>query len=318
MVKNINYVSQLKLAIEAAQKFIGKKSDKSSKLFEKEELYRIIFTFSKVLPGDSIKKLRIKLIHPIFDKNEVCIIVHDNAVEAVEKELKASGVEGSVISYKQYTTDYPTFESRRQLVGSYDTFLVDRALYDKLNTITMSVAEFHKSRKLPIPIRITKEKTGKTANAIKSALNCTYTFMKGNCSQIPFAKTTFSTEQILSNADNVIKKIVECLPGNAMIESIGLKFSATSPELPFYNDIDYQPTINLKRKREEKKEKVKDVEEVEEEEVQEEEENNEDDEDREVVSPVPAKTRKQVPLPPSKKQKTVKTKKQVQQKPKIK
>jgi len=176
----------------------------------------------------------IRIPHSICnDSTDICVFVKDPAKEYKQlfREKNVPNVK-KVLGIESLKNKYSRYEARRKLLNSYDLFLCDEALSLALRRYLGK--GFFKSKKYPIPIRISSNLCENVARARDS----TYLHVgTGSSINIRIANTDMDEKKIHENIMLSIDQIVGGIPGKwKNIKSLGLR-SKDSVCLPFYNNV---------------------------------------------------------------------------------
>jgi len=231
-------------ALHTHLKKVAKESGKKS-LFEVEDTIYLIVTLNKVPDKRKIRPTRLPLPHSLYgDDCEICILVKDPQKKYREEfaKKKLPNVK-KVIGVTKLRENYNQFESRRQLLRSYDLFLCD----DKVTLLMTGLLgkPFMKSKKMPIAIRI--EDKQDLAHEIVKARDSTYLHIpSGTTANIRIAMTTHSVKEIVENVMSVIDGVASSFAlGWNSIRALSLKTSE-SVALPIYNKL---PLLTLPKEK---------------------------------------------------------------------
>jgi len=209
------------------------KTDKKEALFSEDEYVLLVVGLTKIPPSGRNKPFRIKIPHPVYNREEcdVCYFVKDTA--ATKKKLKANPVPciKEVVSLEKLRTDYKDFESKRKLCGSFDMFLCEARI---LPMMPKAIGKkFFLKKKQPIHISSQPKDLGPQ---VRRALESTYFFQgTGSCSVVRIGTTTMDADEISANIMKAMDKIVTHIPKEWRgVKSLHIKTSA-SVALPIYN-----------------------------------------------------------------------------------
>lgn len=229
---------QVRKAVIALLKYIGKNKSDSNDLFDDDEFLYLVIALKKV-PQDrrKDKPLRLPLPHPIYDAEgaEICLLVKDRkgeghkAAKLKVREEKVAGV-NKVIGISKLKTKYESHESKRQLCSSYDLFLADDRILPSLPKLLGK--SFFKKKKQPIPVRLTGKDWG---TQVQAACGATYLILGGGSSiVVKVARSSQTAEQCVQNTLAVVREATHKVPRKwAGVKALFMKTSK-SVALPVY------------------------------------------------------------------------------------
>lgn len=134
-----------------------------------------------------------------------------------------------VLGVSKLMKRYGTHELRRELMHSYDRFLVDKRVAPMM--VKLLGSKFIKSCKMPVAVNFSNDITA----AIKRALSSTqYTASRGTVVSVCYSSHSLNPTQMADNVRDVIDSVLRKIDGGpANILSINLK-SDHSREYPIY------------------------------------------------------------------------------------
>eukprot|EP00927_Polykrikos_kofoidii_P016333 TRINITY_DN17369_c0_g1_i1.p1 TRINITY_DN17369_c0_g1~~TRINITY_DN17369_c0_g1_i1.p1 ORF type:complete len:529 (+),score=119.33 TRINITY_DN17369_c0_g1_i1:81-1589(+) len=234
----INDIDHLKVkkglmskAIKAVQDLCEKKSANTNPLFtETAESMSLYFTLTQIPEKSSFKPALIPLPHPMFDSNsEVCFFSKDPQKEYKQLLLekhKGIGIT-RVIGLDKLKRNYKQLADKRALADAFDLFLCDHAVLEMMPKFLGST--FYRKKKMPIPVRMTKDVPERLAKAIAST---TLRVPSGGCVGVRIGRVNMALEHLTANAAKVIASVIAYLSDNP-VQSITVK-STESPALPVW------------------------------------------------------------------------------------
>ena len=199
--------AQLEKAVTALRKFAHIKAEESNMLFDGDTM-PIMLLFALTTPPKHQRRIphMINLPHPIWnDESEVCLITSDPQ-RKYKDMLEAEPVPAikKIIGYDKVKKRYNTVVYKRQLARDFELFLCDDNIYSAMPSITGQ--KIMKS-KPPIPVVLKK---GVVQGNINKVLNSAHVRVPaGSCIAVRFAKANFSLEEIMANAEVVLKESLE-------------------------------------------------------------------------------------------------------------
>jgi len=221
--------------------FWKKEQDKKTpkQLINDIEPVQLIITLHSIYHKKRDKPYLIRIPHSLSsDSTDICVFVKDPAKEYKElfREKNVPNVK-KVLGIESLKNKYSRYEARRKLLNSYDIFLCDEAL--SLSLRRYLGKSFFKSKKYPIPIRISSNLCENVARARDS----TYLHIgTGSSLNVRIANTEMEEKIIHENIMLSIDQIVRNIPGKwKNIKSLGLR-TKDSVCLPFYNNVLFPKT----------------------------------------------------------------------------
>lgn len=158
----------IKKALKGVLKFHSENPKLKNQLFDEKFPIFLQITCFKVPKGHS-KIFRIPLKHSLYNaESEICLIVsevkgipnseYDQHKEHYEKLLSDRGVENikNIMTFREFRTDYETFEQKNRLVDLYDVFLADSKISGKV--VKKCGKIFYKKRKVPVSVKLQMSK----------------------------------------------------------------------------------------------------------------------------------------------------------------
>mmetsp|Transcript_20809 Transcript_20809/g.33987 ORF Transcript_20809/g.33987 Transcript_20809/m.33987 type:complete len:232 (-) Transcript_20809:105-800(-) len=142
-----------------------------------------------------------------------------------------------IIALQTLRTKYGTFQSKRDLLASYDSFFADDRIICMLPKALGKA--FYNGVKRPIPLRLAQknEVAGNLQKRLERALNAAYFRYTGTCSAMRCARVTSTAEQVVDNLVDCIAGAVARIPGKwDNVQVIHIKTGA-SAALPVYTSL---------------------------------------------------------------------------------
>ncbi|KAL4571842.1 hypothetical protein LXL04_018607 [Taraxacum kok-saghyz] len=211
-----------------------------------DDFFYLLLTLKKIPHKDFTKApKKIPLPHSLHPPPEFlrsCLIIDDRpkpnsqklTFEYADKKIKSLGIPISkILKLSKLKSDYRTFDSKTELLNSFDVFLADRRVIDMLPEILGKV--FYKNkRKIPVPVELRRD--GDWKEEIEMGFCCSLLWLsKGTCSVVKIGK--FGGMEVEKMVDNVVAAIggvVEVAPKKWVgVKSFHLKFF-DSLALPIY------------------------------------------------------------------------------------
>lgn len=237
--KSLDDGKKITKALSELKKFVVRSQEESesskTQLFEDELSYDLQIIFTKKDLFTSKKNFKPKLIH-IQDKPQpetkpnVILFIRDDVINKdLLEEIENSELNDSInqiITGAELKTTYKQYEKRRELHSTNDLFLADDSLITNLPKLLGKT--FYDSNKIPIPIKINKEKFSiqSTINQINKVLNSIVYFVpRSNNLSINLGPLDQINESIISQIINHF--------ANEKLRSIFIKTNQ-SPSLPLY------------------------------------------------------------------------------------
>mmetsp|Transcript_7450 Transcript_7450/g.16844 ORF Transcript_7450/g.16844 Transcript_7450/m.16844 type:complete len:475 (-) Transcript_7450:2053-3477(-) len=239
-------------AVNAVLKYQEKVTEASSDkltLLGNDRPVQVQFTLLRA-PGESKPKpYQLLVPHPFFkladtgdedsddvEEPEICLIVKEESkpwcLEMIEKFPDHMGCVKKVLTLDSLRKKHQSFEQKRQLLSKYNVFMADDRILPMMSKALGK--PFIKSKKLPIPLDLTREAA--LPFAIQKALSATYmTVNKGTCISIRAGHTGMEPKKLAANIMAIAKSAAKRIPRSwANIQMIGVK-TADSISLPVYN-----------------------------------------------------------------------------------
>jgi len=172
-----------------------------------------------------------------LDEAEVCLIVKEESKEWVQDMIlqfpKEMGCVKKVLGLQSLRKKYARYEQRRALLHKYNIFMGDDRITPMLTKCLGK--EFVKSKKLPIPIRLTR-KEALPVSILKAIQGATYySLNEGTCITIKSGYTNMSASKIVDNIMAVSANASRSIPKSwCNIRAISIK-TPSSIALPIYN-----------------------------------------------------------------------------------
>ncbi|GAB0094641.1 hypothetical protein DMENIID0001_099630 [Sergentomyia squamirostris] len=260
-------------AIAGLQKSLQEKNNSKKNLLDTDLKYIVQVCLFKIPQGTG-KLNRILLPHTLLDDtDEVCLLVKDlergakkdfnPTKDHFEEVLKLAGVTriNRVIPVNELKTDYGPFEAKLKLCQSFDVFLADSRIYNRV--LPLLGKHFLKRKKLPLAVKMDCDDLNED---ISKALR--YTVYKqtntGNTVSIDVGKHRMPEEEIADNIEALLNQLKSQLPGGLdNIRSLYLKPASDDPtSIPIYvntssgQDVEVPKVISQKEKILTKKRKI--------------------------------------------------------------
>lgn len=162
--------------------------------------------------------------------DEVCFFVKDpQSLVKDYLEDHGNGAVTKVLGVDELRKEYGTHESRRELLGMYDLFLVDNRVAPMMPGLLGNA--FLKAKKMPLMVDMRKD----IVHSIKRAIASTaFTLRQGTSSSLRIGNADFSSEQLIENVMAAIDGVTKRMKGGwDDIQSLSIKTN-TSPALPIY------------------------------------------------------------------------------------
>ncbi|XP_004231033.1 uncharacterized protein [Solanum lycopersicum] len=239
--------STVEKAVNALLKWKESKSKtEKPQLLPQDDFIYLNLTLKKIPPKPRTNAFRIPFPHPLHDaSSELCLIIDDRpnsklTSDAAKKIIKSQNIPiTKVIKLSKLKTNYKPFEAKRKLCDSYDLFLVDRRIVHLLPKLLGK--QFFKKKKLPLPLDLThKNWKEQVERACGSGL---FYLRTGTCCMMRIGKGSMDSAQIVDNAFEAIKGVVQVVPKKwGGVRSLHLRLS-DSLALPLYQAL---PEIKLK------------------------------------------------------------------------
>ncbi|PNH06723.1 Ribosomal L1 domain-containing protein 1 [Tetrabaena socialis] len=238
---------QVKKAVQSLLKWVGQQKDKSSTLFDEEEVLYMQIAFKKMpMQPRKDKPVPLPLPHPLYttEGQSICLFVKDAAdgqggKDAKKKlaKLEKNGGVAKVVDTTKLRTKYESHEAKRKLCKSFDLFLADDRVLPSLPKLIGK--SFFKKKKQPIPIDLRKSNW---AAEVKKACACTYLFKgSGTCINIKVARSSFTAQQVEDNIHAALCAGVQHMPKKwANVQGVFLK-TADSVALPLFQTLPDAP-----------------------------------------------------------------------------
>ncbi|KAK3012889.1 hypothetical protein RJ639_009706 [Escallonia herrerae] len=213
---------------------------------DQDDFIYLLVTLKRVPPKDDTKTPhKIPLPHPLQDPalSDFCLIIADRpnsahsklTVDSAIRKLKSQQIPISkVLKLSTLKSDFNTFQSKRTLYNSYDTFFADRRVVPLLPKV-LGKQFYKKKKKLPVPVDLSKSNwKEQIETACSSALLCLGT---GTCSVVRVGKVGMESGEVVENVVAAIDGVVQVVSkGWSGVRSFHLKFSE-SLALPVYQKL---------------------------------------------------------------------------------
>ena len=194
-----------------------------------------------------VKPIRLEIPHPLYKVNDeddstdleeaqVCLIVKEDCKAAIQEQIlafpKHLGCIKKVLGLQSLRTKHASYQQRRDLLARFNVFLADDRILPMLQSALGR--DFVRSKKLPIPVRITRKES--LPFAIQKALSSTYLHLpSGTCIVLKVGMTQMPIAALVENIVAAAEAAIAHVPRKwANIRSISVKLPA-SQALPVYN-----------------------------------------------------------------------------------
>ncbi|XP_023746524.1 uncharacterized protein LOC111894663 [Lactuca sativa] len=211
-----------------------------------DDFIYLLLTLKKIPNKDFTKSPnKIPIPHSLQTSPEFsrsCLIIDDRpkpnsqklTVEFADKKIKSLGIPISkILKLSKLKSDYRSFESKMELLNSFDIFLADRRVIDMLPGILGKV--FYKNKKkIPVPVELKRD--GDWKEEIEMGFCSSLLWLsKGTCSVVKVGKFEgMDVEEIVDNVVAAVDEVVEVVPKKWVgVKSFHLKFF-DSLALPIY------------------------------------------------------------------------------------
>lgn len=237
--------------LDNALKILFKKSNKGSqkKLFDSQNVSLSIV--HKKVPSKP-KSIIVTLPHSLFSEGDrVCLITKDVHGQDYEKTnehykqlLKQSTTKCpaiTVMSLRELTVCYMTFESRRKLKAAFDFFLADASIYHRLAN---KLGSQFTLRQMPVPVNLEARDIGAAVTGGLSNLRFAIV-ARGAVENAVVAKLEMGAQNVKQNVMAVVAKVLPVWPGgDKNIRHIQLR-GPDGPSVPlFFSDSDFKEKIS--------------------------------------------------------------------------
>jgi len=189
-------------------------SEDSGNSFDKNSFY-ITFGMKKIPAETSVKPQLISVPNTWKSANsaesvKVCIFTKDPH-EEYKRRIKTLGLPSivKVMPVSKLRKNFKPFEAKRQLCASYDIFLTDCRIVALLPKLIGK--KFFEAKKIPVVVDMTKEDL---KSELEAAINSTYLHLtSGPCCSVKIGISSQGTLALTENASQIIKQVVEKIPG---------------------------------------------------------------------------------------------------------
>ena len=181
---------------------------------------------------------------PIFDRetSEVCLITkddkkfqkkheqakYDQKNEQTRMFKNVCNFTIDVLPFNVIKSDFKTFEQKRILCNSYDFFVADRDVFDKLPSLLGSY--FIKNKKMPRKVNNLHESNEFVSKIIEKKLSEAVWQVdgRGTCSSIVVGKNSWALEDLVKNAEKILEGVAEKVPrGWNFVKSVHVKMEGS-------------------------------------------------------------------------------------------
>lgn len=260
-------VAQGELALKALQKY--EKQSKKKQLFAEQE--GNVFLFVKYKKTPVTRDVRRKLIQlPCTDKNpsnsSICMILPD--FDKSDKAKKDPDVDsqsrqwyerlrerhglreadvGKIFTYIQLTREYSQVMDKVKLASTYDIFLVDGKLQQKV--FSFLGAPFQKQGSSLFPIRVDRQDLPEQIKRAYSLVNLPLDSLKDSMI-IRIGNSSQKLSELSKNLSYVIDEVFKnCHGGSKNIRTCYIQTSNTEVTLPIYVDFGSANDVELRESR---------------------------------------------------------------------
>ncbi|PFH34396.1 hypothetical protein BESB_075480 [Besnoitia besnoiti] len=187
--------------------------------------------------------VQIVLPHPLNDvskgEGECCLFVKDpqRKWKDILAPEKLPGLT-RVMGISKLKKKFPTFQDKRMLCATYDMFLCDRKIADRLTPVLGK--PFIQSKKLPLPVKLS---ASNVRPALEEALRSTYFFLpRGPCVAVKVGKANMPADRLFENAKKALEAAFAFFANDAKFRNTihAVSVQATdAPALPIYSHASY-------------------------------------------------------------------------------
>ncbi|KAI3801198.1 hypothetical protein L1987_29302 [Smallanthus sonchifolius] len=211
-----------------------------------DDFIYLLLTLKKIPHKDFTKSpKKITFPHSLSTSPESCrscLIIDDRpkpnsqklTFDFVDQKIKSLGIPISkILKLSKLKSDYRSFESKVELLNSFDVFLADRRIINMLPEILGKVF-YKKKKKIPVPVDLRRD--GDWKEEIEMGFCCSLLWLsKGTCSVVKVGKFEgMKVEEIVDNVVAAVGGVVQVVPKKwAGVKSFHLKFF-DSLALPIY------------------------------------------------------------------------------------
>lgn len=238
--------NQVKKAAKALKAYAEQlKETNALNLLEVEDKFiNVSILLSQVPLKYSPKPFGIELPNPIYGpkySTRAMMFVKDPVDDFKEKieDLNVPCL-AEVMAYKKLLKDYERYKYKQELIGEYELFFADQAIYKMLPKATGKF--FYSNKKTPIPVVTSKLHGNELESTINGLFNNTYFHMRnGPNYTCKIGRSSMSATQIY---DNLVAVVNHMLPHimvtdsikHTRVQCISLKVGE-SIDLPVYNQL---------------------------------------------------------------------------------
>lgn len=221
-------------------------SDQTLPINSGDDFIYLLLTLKKIPNKDFTKTpFKIPLPHSLFNSPESyrsCLIIDDRpkptsqklTFEFADKKIKSLNIPISrIIKFSKIKQDYRSYESKMELFNSFDVFLADRRIIDKLPEVLGKVF-YNKKKKIPIPVELRRD--GDWKEEIELGFSCGLLWLSnGTCSVVKVGKFEgMEVKEIVDNVVDAVGGVAAVVPKKWVgVKSFHLKFF-DSLALPIY------------------------------------------------------------------------------------
>lgn len=188
--------------------------ESSGSVADKKSFY-VMFGLKKIPAEVSVKPQLISVPNAwksasSAESVRVCIFTKDPH-EEYKKRIKVLDLPAivKVMPVSKLRKNFKPFEAKRQLCANYDIFLTDCRIVALLPKLIGK--KFFEAKKIPVVVDLTKEDL---KAELETAINSTYLHLtSGPCSSVKIGLTSQGVSALTENAAQIIKQVVEKVPG---------------------------------------------------------------------------------------------------------
>lgn len=200
---------------EGIKKSLLDEDDEPSTSAADKKSFYVMFGLKKIPAEVSVKPQLISVPNcwksaSSSESVRVCIFTKDPH-EEYKKRIKGLGLASivKVMPVSKLRKNFKPFEAKRQLCASYDIFLTDCRIVALLPKLIGK--KFFEAKKIPVVVDLTKEDL---KNELETAINSTYLHLtSGPCSSVKIGLTSQGSSALTENGAQIIKQVVEKIPG---------------------------------------------------------------------------------------------------------
>jgi ribosome biogenesis protein UTP30 len=245
---------QARKAIDALQKFYAEKDLKDKSLFPDIDyaLYlHVVYKKAAIHKGSSVAK-KISLPYSFRSNATVCLIVKDRLRRAIDRDRHETDVDreareyvdelfrqesitteqiAKVITKRQLEREYHTYNERRNLLATYDVFLIDSCVHKSV--LTFLGKEMHRAHKPMVAVNMKAPLLGQIAKADR-VTTLDVSPLKTRIS-VRVGHLALDADQLADNVDACLFALWRLCPGGPNnIHALYLQPPNSTPSLPIY------------------------------------------------------------------------------------